>query len=85
MTLAKRGLSSIGGFPAITIYGAGDGELEHGEIEELHYLMVRVEKMKKTMLAKVELKEELAGGEVNVKKNPDEALYSNADLFNMSS
>ena len=83
MTLAKRGLSSIGGGPGTTIYGA-EGEVEHGEIEELHYLMVRVEKMKKTMLAKVELKDEFAGGKDTSKDADEEALYSNADLFNVS-
>ena len=56
MTLIKnsavnRGLSSIG--PGMTIFGE-DYLAEHGEIEELHYLMVRVEKMKKSMLQRVE-------------------------------
>jgi len=36
-----------------TIYGE-ENFVENGEIEELHYLMVRVEKMKKAMLGRVE-------------------------------
>ena len=47
MTLIKGqrgGLSSLG--PHTTIYGE-ESLIENGEIEELHYLMVRVEKMKK--------------------------------------
>ena len=53
MTLikGKAGLSSLG--PNTTIYGE-ESLIENGEIEELHYLMVKVEKMKKTMLGKVE-------------------------------
>lgn len=54
MTLIKGGrggLSSLG--PNTTLYGE-ESLVENGEIEELHYLMVRVEKMKKTMLGKVE-------------------------------
>lgn len=54
MTLMKGGrggLSSLG--PNTTLYGE-ESLVENGEIEELHYLMVRVEKMKKTMLNKVE-------------------------------
>lgn len=45
------GLSSLG--PHTTIYGE-ESLIENGEIEELHYLMVKVEKMKKQMLGKVE-------------------------------
>ena len=59
MTLIKGqrgGLSSLG--PHTTIYGE-ESLIENGEIEELHYLMVRVEKMKKQMLGKVEGKIEL--------------------------
>lgn len=47
----RGGLSSIG--PNTTIFGE-EYFAENGEIEELHYLMVRVEKMKKTMLQRVE-------------------------------
>jgi len=47
----RAGLSSIG--PNTTIFGE-EYLVENGEIEELHYLMVRVEKMKKSMLARVE-------------------------------
>jgi hypothetical protein len=43
----RAGLSSIG--PNTTIFGE-EYLVENGEIEELHYLMVRVEKMKKSML-----------------------------------
>ena len=49
-------MSSLG--PHTTIYGE-ESLIENGEIEELHYLMVRVEKMKKQMLGKVEGKIEL--------------------------
>ena len=54
MTLIKgnrAGLSSLG--PNTTIYG-DESQNEYGEIEEMHYLMVRVERMKKQMLGKVE-------------------------------
>ena len=46
-----NGLSSL--VHNTTIYGE-ENFVENGEIEELHYLMVRVEKMKKAMLGKVE-------------------------------
>lgn len=52
----KAGLSSLG--PNTTIYGE-ESLVENGEIEELHYLMVKVEKMKKQMLCKVEGRAEL--------------------------
>ena len=56
MTLirAKGGLSSLA--PNTTIYGE-ESFIENGEIEELHYLSVKVEKMKKAMLCKVEGRE----------------------------
>ena len=57
-------MSSLG--PHTTIYGE-ESLIENGEIEELHYLMVRVEKMKKQMLGKVEGKIELL--EVQAKKS----------------
>ena len=54
MTIIKGnragGLSSLGHHT--TIYG--EESLENGEIEEMHYLMVRVERMKKQMLGKIE-------------------------------
>ena len=48
---ARGGLSSIG--PNTTIYGE-ESLVENGEIEELHYLSVKVERMKKAMLNRVE-------------------------------
>jgi len=55
MTLIRHnnrgGLSSIG--PSTTIYGE-ESFIENGEIEELHYLSVKVERMKKAMLNRVE-------------------------------
>ena len=55
MTLIKGnragGLSSLGHHT--TIYGE-ESLIENGEIEEMHYLMVKVERMKKQMLGKVE-------------------------------
>ena len=55
MTLIKGnragGLSSLG--HNTTIYGE-ESLVENGEIEEMHYLMVKVERMKKQMLGKVE-------------------------------
>ena len=47
----RGGLSSLA--PNTTIYGETD-LVENGEIEELHYLSVKVERMKKAMLCKVE-------------------------------
>lgn len=52
---AKGGLSSLG--PNTTIYGE-ESLIENGEIEELHYLSVKVERMKKAMLNKVEGRDE---------------------------
>ena len=49
---ARGGLSSLGG-PNTTIYGENE-LIENGEIEELHYLSVKVERMKKAMLNRVE-------------------------------
>lgn len=49
---ARGGLSSLGG-PNTTIYGE-ESLIENGEIEELHYLSVKVERMKKAMLNRVE-------------------------------
>ena len=46
---ARGGLSSLGG-PNTTIYGE-ESLIENGEIEELHYLSVKVERMKKAMPA----------------------------------
>lgn len=48
----RGGLSSLGG-PNTTIYGE-ESLIENGEIEELHYLSVKVERMKKAMLNRVE-------------------------------
>lgn len=42
--------------PNTTIYGE-ESLIENGEIEELHYLSVKVERMKKAMLNKVEGRE----------------------------
>ena len=47
----RGGMSSLG--PNTTIYGE-ESLIENGEIEELHYLSVRVERMKKAMLNRVE-------------------------------
>ena len=47
----RAGLSSLG--PNTTIYGE-ESLIENGEIEELHYLSVKVERMKKAMLNRVE-------------------------------
>ena len=47
----RAGLSSLG--PHTTIYGE-ESLIENGEIEELHYLCVKVERMKKAMLNRVE-------------------------------
>lgn len=51
-TNARGGLSSLGGAHT-TIYGE-ESLIENGEIEELHYLSVKVERMKKAMLNRVE-------------------------------
>jgi hypothetical protein len=79
----RAGLSSLG--PNTTIYGE-ESLVENGEIEELHYLMVRVEKMKKTMLGKVEgridvsqLAKDRSGNIINVIDEKEEALYRNSD------
>ena len=50
-THGRGGLSSLG--PNTTIYGE-ESLVENGEIEELHYLSVKVERMKKAMLNRVE-------------------------------
>ena len=86
MTLIKgnrAGLSSLG--PNTTIYGE-ESLIENGEIEEMHYLMVKVERMKKQMLGKVE-------GRIDLKTNTDksapideldrkeEMLYRNSDVI----
>lgn len=69
MTLIqRRGLSSLG--PNTTLYGE-ESLAENGEIEELHYLMVRVEKMKKTMLGKVEGRSKSVIEQTDYKKNCD--------------
>lgn len=69
MTLIqRRGLSSLG--PNTTLYGE-ESLAENGEIEELHYLMVRVEKMKKTMLGKVEGRSKSVLEQTEYKKNLD--------------
>ena len=47
----RGGLSSLG--PNTTIYGE-ESLIENLEIEELHYLSVKVERMKKAMLNRVE-------------------------------
>jgi hypothetical protein len=59
-----KGLSSIGQ-PGLTIFGE-EYLAEHGEIEELHYLMVRVEKMKKSMLQRVEGRQEKTKEVINL-------------------
>ena len=78
------GLSSLG--PHTTIYGE-ESLIENGEIEELHYLMVKVEKMKKQMLGKVEgrltsksvlEKNEPALNEIDRK---EEMLYRSTDII----
>ena len=51
-TNPRGGLSSLGGAHT-TIYGE-ESLIENGEIEELHYLSVKVESMKKAMLNRVE-------------------------------
>jgi len=50
-THGRGGLSSLA--PNTTIYGE-ESLIENGEIEELHYLSVKVERMKKAMLNRVE-------------------------------
>ena len=55
---ARGGLSSLG--PNTTIYGE-ESLVENGEIEELHYLSVKVERMKKAMLNRVEGTKDIRG------------------------
>ena len=58
----RGGMSSLG--PNTTIYGE-ESLIENGEIEELHYLSVRVERMKKAMLNRVEgIQSEIKNGGV---------------------
>ena len=69
----RAGLSSIG--PNTTIFGE-EYLVENGEIEELHYIMVRVEKMKKSMLARVEGRAEAKAKDfINLIDEQEEALY----------
>ena len=59
----RGGMSSLG--PNTTIYGE-ESLIENGEIEELHYLSVRVERMKKAMLNRVEgIQSEIKSGAMN--------------------
>ena len=59
----RGGMSSLG--PNTTIYGE-ESLIENGEIEELHYLSVRVERMKKAMLNRVEgIQSEIKSGGKN--------------------
>ena len=59
----RGGMSSLG--PNTTIYGE-ESLIENGEIEELHYLSVRVERMKKVMLNRVEgIQSEIKSGGKN--------------------
>ena len=59
----RGGMSSLG--PNTTIYGE-ESLIENGEIEELHYLSVRVERMKKAMLNRVEgIQSEIKSGSMN--------------------
>ena len=59
----RGGMSSLG--PNTTIYGE-ESLIENGEIEELHYLSVRVERMKKAMLNRVEgIQSEIKNGGKN--------------------
>ena len=57
MTLIRGGANGRGGLsslaPNTTIFGE-ESLIENGEIEELHYLSVKVERMKKAMLNRVE-------------------------------
>ena len=88
MTLIKGnragGLSSPG--PHTTIYGE-ESLIENGEIEEMHYLMVRVEKMKKQMLGRVEgrldVKSALDKHEPSMNEidRKEELLYRSTDLI----
>ena len=68
MTLIRHnprgGLSSLG--PNTTIYGE-ESLIENGEIEELHYLSVKVERMKKAMLNRVEGLEEGSASAIKTK------------------
>lgn len=79
MTLIKgqRGLSSLA--PNTTIFGE-DYLAENGEIEELHYLSVRVEKMKKAMLQRVEGRQDSKQKAIiNIADEQEEALYRVGD------
>ena len=85
MTIIKGnragGLSSLGHHT--TIYGE-ESLVENGEIEEMHYLMVRVERMKKQMLGKVEGNRKGAKSvlekmsEIDLK---EDMLYENAEII----
>ena len=83
----RGGLSSLG--PNTTIYGE-ESLIENGEIEELHYLSVKVERMKKAMLNRVEglnqteIKDQLkkdAGNNLLIDDNDrrEEMLYRSMD------
>ena len=61
-----NGLSSL--VHNTTIYGE-ENFVENGEIEELHYLMVRVEKMKKAMLGRVECSQLQTAPTLDIKGN----------------
>ena len=69
MTLIRHnprgGLSSLA--PNTTIYGE-ESLIENGEIEELHYLCVKVERMKKAMLNRVEGLEEASNSAIKTKE-----------------
>ena len=65
----RGGLSSLA--PHTTIYGE-ESLIENGEIEELHYLSVKVERMKKAMLNRVE-----GVNQTEIKDKPQVANKSN--------
>ena len=60
-----------------TIYGE-ENFVENGEIEELHYLMVRVEKMKKAMLGRVECSQMQTAPTLNSKEKVSSGVQSKA-------
>jgi hypothetical protein len=70
---AINGLSSL--IHNTTIYGE-ENFVENGEIEELHYLMVRVEKMKKAMLGRVECSQLQTAPTLNAKEQDSSGVQS---------
>ena len=71
---ARGGLSSLG--PNTTIYGE-ESLIENGEIEELHYLSVKVERMKKAMLNRVEGLTDIKPKDAKASKNA--SVHENQD------